>query len=424
MYYGIENARMLDAGRVFLDFNNLRFPSPVDTEDEAIEWLCDHEDVYTLARDICEIGLNPLELVAVIKQGDNAYFAPEGNRRLCAIRLLNDPDRAPAKMRAKFTKLAEKTPDIKQLFCVEFPDRDSVQIWLDRIHGGKDEGRGRSPWSSDVKARRTQSSSSRSNQLPLALLDHGIEKSLISEDDTRGKLAIIQRFSGNPVFRNKLGITKEGDGFNTDLPDEDFNALLGRLFTDVVEKEFKAHEFDAERVRNYTNDDLEKVEASGERTESRAIGVDAKSERKSDTPKKPKTPTKIPSSTELGDEFFRMNNYKLQRLYYSITTINARDHCPLLYVALWSLVECLTNIDGRNSGANFVAYLSSGKLQNIGFGDGKKTRSIRDALENIQKHGNGTKHDGEAAGFNHLQLINDYQVIEKVLVKLAQDCSK
>ena len=39
-----------------------------------------------------------MELFALLPDGDKAYLAAEGNRRLCALKLLNDPDLAPADM--------------------------------------------------------------------------------------------------------------------------------------------------------------------------------------------------------------------------------------------------------------------------------------------------------------------------------------
>ncbi len=55
-----------------------------------VEYLCDKEDVWPLARDITNIGLNPLELFALIpvKGHANAFTMAEGNRRLCALKLL------------------------------------------------------------------------------------------------------------------------------------------------------------------------------------------------------------------------------------------------------------------------------------------------------------------------------------------------
>jgi len=420
--YGIENAEMIKSHRVFLDLENPRVPVPFQDEDEAIAWLCDNEDVLTLARDIHDIGPNPLELVAVMKRGSNAFVALEGNRRVCAIHLLNDPARAPSQYRDRFKALSESWTPVKELFCVPFENRASVQVWLDRLHGGKDEGRGRSSWGSDVKTRRTKTSSSRSNQLPLALLDYGEENGLISKEHRKSKLAIIQRFSTNPIFRATLGISQTPEGFATDLPKADFDKLLGRLLSDVIEKGFTAHKFNSDKVVEYTNTDLGRVPVSGGKVEPHKIsGGEIKSKGPSG-PSKPASPTKLRFSQSLQDQLFELGNYKLRKLHYSLTKLSAKDHTPLLYVGLWSLVECLSSLHGRNARTDFTSYLNGQRLEGLGLGDKQHTRSLRRAIQNISELGNGTKHDGEAAGFSHEQLINDFQVVQKLLKKLVQDC--
>lgn len=421
LFYGIENARMIPAERVFLDLENPRH-EPVSSEGEAIEWLCANDNVYNLAKDIAEIGLNPLELVAVIKKGSNAYFTPEGNRRLCAIRLLNDPDRAPSKLRAKFRKLSDTWTPVKGLFCVEFPSRDEVGVWLSRIHGGTDGGRGRSGWDTVQKTRHTGGKSAQTNKFPLAVMDLAEQKGFISKSDRQGKLSVVQRFLSNPVFRNALGIEKLGDGFSTTFTDQDLDARLGRFFADITKDGGLDTRYNSKDIIKYANQELSAVDISTERTSPRQVSSSSPS--KPQKPPKPKDLKAVPFSQELQDAFFAMPSYKLARLYYSVTALRAKDHCPIIYVALWSLVECLTSLDGRNPQTDFVGYLSSSKLSSLGFGSKSKTKSIRDAFENIQKYGNGTKHDGEAAGFNDQQMINDYQVVEKVLLKLAKDLAK
>jgi hypothetical protein len=51
-------------GRVFLSRDNPRHV-PLDSEPKVIEYLCDKEEVYPLARDIARHGLNPLERFAL-----------------------------------------------------------------------------------------------------------------------------------------------------------------------------------------------------------------------------------------------------------------------------------------------------------------------------------------------------------------------
>jgi len=109
----VANTQIVTVDRIFLDLSNPRH-KPYKNEAEVIEYLCREEYVYQLARDIANIGLNPLELFALIplekraKGATASYTVAEGNRRMCAIKLLHDPDLAPAKQRKGFQKASRE----------------------------------------------------------------------------------------------------------------------------------------------------------------------------------------------------------------------------------------------------------------------------------------------------------------------------
>src|SRR5688500_8905980 len=87
----------VDLARVYLDNVNPRH-DPIDNEREIIAHLLAREYVKPLARDIAERGsLSPLERLAVIPHPSvrDAYISVEGNRRVCALKLLADPEKAP-----------------------------------------------------------------------------------------------------------------------------------------------------------------------------------------------------------------------------------------------------------------------------------------------------------------------------------------
>ena len=61
----------IDVERIFLDALNPRFPEDkVESEKDALELLCNAENVLKVAQDIVEYGLNPLDLIGVIRDGE------------------------------------------------------------------------------------------------------------------------------------------------------------------------------------------------------------------------------------------------------------------------------------------------------------------------------------------------------------------
>ena len=82
--------------KIYLDNNNPRH-DPIDNEPSLIAHLVAHEQVKSLAEDIVRQGMmNPLDRLAVIPHlsAKGAFVVAEGNRRLCALKLLHDPDKA------------------------------------------------------------------------------------------------------------------------------------------------------------------------------------------------------------------------------------------------------------------------------------------------------------------------------------------
>ena len=83
--------------RLHLDLRNPRLGRPsVDTEAEAMTQLLKKfgPKIVGLARSIAEHGLNPTESWAIVQE-DGKYVVLEGNRRLVACRLLDNPNKAP-----------------------------------------------------------------------------------------------------------------------------------------------------------------------------------------------------------------------------------------------------------------------------------------------------------------------------------------
>ena len=137
--------------KIFLDLKNPRHPA-YKSEEEVISYLCKNEYVTELAQDIVNMGINPLELLAVIKNPDNkTYFAAEGNRRLCALKLLDDPQLAPKEQRKDFKALNRRWQSYNTVRAIVFEDRDSVAHWLERTHGGLQGGIGRKQWDAEQK---------------------------------------------------------------------------------------------------------------------------------------------------------------------------------------------------------------------------------------------------------------------------------
>lgn len=420
----------IDIERIFLDLSNPRH-EPFQTREEAIQYLCKHENVLQLARDIKRHGLNPLERFAVTRQDggtkdtrDTAYVVAEGNRRLCALMLLNDSELAPRSQSMTYEKLAEGWAPIERVPCVIFEDQEDLDLWLARTHQGPQGGIGRKDWDARQKQRH---SGSNKNRVALAFLEYGAKKGMITAEQQRGKLTTIQRYVGNPVVRAALGIdASDPEEVSRTKAPEDFELLAGKFFGDLLSNDPKiTSRSDKREIEAYAAELTAIDGQSRQLVDPIPILEDEKPARKPNKPRPTKniSPKKLPFNSEVSARLKLINSWKLQHLYNSICSIPLQENTPLLAVGVWSFIECLTARADRKDGTDFVAFLSVQRLQQYGLGDRTKTRSIRHALERVQKFGNSTKHDDTAASFNGDQLANDVETLGPLFIKCAEEAA-
>ena len=409
--------------RIFLDLSNPRH-EPYKTEAEVIEYLCREEQVYSLARDIAKIGINPLEIFAVIpadkKSGrTQSFVVAEGNRRMCALKLLDDPDLAPAKYRKDFTKLSEESVSIPEVPGIVFEDETELNLWLERIHGGVQGGVGRKPWSPEQKTRHI---GDRKNVLAQTVLDYAEKKEFISAEHRKGKLTTAQRYLGNAFLRDALGLDSSNlDDIARDRPEQDFDVLLSKFSNDLVSGKVNSRS-NKDEIKKYSRELAANKNISGKRVAPESLMPSpTAAKRKRRTPKKPIRPKHITYEQEISDKLKAIPSYKLETIYYSICDISLEDHTPLISVGVWAFFECLTARCGRNPITSFPDFLSKQKVNQLGFTAREQVTSIRDAVQRISSYGNVTKHHDTSANFNGEQLANDMDLLKDVILKLADE---
>ena len=431
-----HNRQLIQLDKIFLDLKNPRH-IPYQSEVETIKYLCENEDIFNLAKDIALYGLNPLENLAVVKDDKTGtYVVAEGNRRLCAIKLLNDPYRAPQKFQKKFLELSSNWENISELEVIVIEDEENVDLWLTRIHAGQQQGIGRRQWDSEQKTRHFGDSKKTLAQL---LLDYAEKEGLLTTDTRRGKLSVVQRFLTNHDFKNLIGISNKIEEFN---PSE-INMEYFTIFINDVAKgkiDTRTHST-SEQIREYVqfnknNEDSSKSDDVNNSTCESSYSIDDKiddgtniiqnnleniAEKPQSEPIKnisPKPRTKLVNSKDLMDKLKLLNNYKLSKIYYSLNEISVQKHPDLITVGIWSFLESLTFLHGRDGG-ELSAYINN-KFSSLGF-DSKKHKAIKEAVQRFHESGNTTKHHPTAANFNYEQIINDFEVITPLLIAIINN---
>lgn len=197
------------------------------------------EQILPLAEDICDRGLSPLERLAAIPHPtlDGHFVMVEGNRRLCSLKLLRDPAKAPVADRKAFKKLAERKPALpRSLEIAVFSNRSLANQWIALKHGGQQGGIGTKSWTSTQSSRFKNSlyNGAKPNSLALAILDYAVDGGILpAEQRARIALTTVTRYLTNPVVRSALGLTSPSE-FLVNVERSEFDLALSRFIEDVL----------------------------------------------------------------------------------------------------------------------------------------------------------------------------------------------
>ncbi|MEH5526317.1 hypothetical protein PO604_24175 [Raoultella planticola] len=218
---------------LYLDSKNPRH-DPINDRGEIINYLVRNEKIKVLAKSISENGTSPLESLAVMENDNGNLIALEGNRRVCALTLLNDPELCPENERSYFRRLAEHSSVIPETVeCILFSSREDANKWIELRHNGEQDGAGLLTWNATQKTRHFGSSD---NTLALKLLDYAEKKGFIDKQRRDGVLTTASRFLGNPIFRSTIGVKTGRSDPNVviDVPRDEFDRVLEVFIKDLI----------------------------------------------------------------------------------------------------------------------------------------------------------------------------------------------
>lgn len=244
-------------------------------EDEVISkmLLDQNEKLYELANDICEFGFNPLDTIGVYKSEkyDGFYEVGEGNRRICVLKLLINPERIRdinTGVYTKFKRLSDRFDAPNNVDVVVFNDESELKHWMEIRHMGEQGGKGISKWNS-VQKMRFQRSQTGSDAL-LDFWDWMIDHEVLTHAEIRRvtktnwqrvlreryfpflKIKFNGRYSVSkedlPIFRERIRcIQKRLDGqtvaivYDQEKIEEFYNNisnnLYGKSYNEIVEDE-------------------------------------------------------------------------------------------------------------------------------------------------------------------------------------------
>ncbi len=212
-------SEIISPADLLIDQENPRISQLDLGQHEAIQALAQLQGrkLLALAKDMVRYGLNPSELSIVMPhEGDlKRYVVLEGNRRLVALKALENPellvDAVEAKVLKEIRKLSHKYQDnpVESVECLVVGNRAEAGHWIELRHTGEREGAGIVPWGAHESERfRTRSGKPQIHQQALEFLER--RGDLSPEARRAVPTTNFKRLIQTPEVRSKLGLEVQG----------------------------------------------------------------------------------------------------------------------------------------------------------------------------------------------------------------------
>jgi hypothetical protein len=207
----------------------------------------DQQDkLLRLAEDIANHGTSPADLPIVMPYDGDAgrYVVLEGNRRLTALKALENPEvlgnAVSATVVKEFRKLShlyQQNP-VESIPCVLVKSREEANHWIELRHTGENGGAGVVKWGSDESGRfRARTGGAPAH---LQVLDY-LQKKGDLTPEARAKVPVtsLRRLIGTPEVRSKVGISIDDGKLMIDGDSKSVRKALMRIITDLSSGQIK-----------------------------------------------------------------------------------------------------------------------------------------------------------------------------------------
>ena len=249
---------------LLVNTENYRF-EPLASQKEAIDKMINNqnEKLHNLAKHILDHGMNPNDKVQVIESQTypGKYIVLEGNRRVVALKLLDQPnlidDPNFKTLRSKFTKLNSLNTSliIKKVSCTLYDNIDEANIWIKIKHGGQLDGEGTVNWNR-LQFQRYEEAVEGKSSIALQALkivkDAPDTPKKIKENLGQIKISNLERLLGDPDVRNSLGVELKNGVIYSDVEKKEVVKGFNKIVGDLLKPDFKVQKiYTKEDRRNY-----------------------------------------------------------------------------------------------------------------------------------------------------------------------------
>jgi hypothetical protein len=245
----------IEVAKLRLDLRNPRLPDEPDSQREAFEQMADAQGskLLALCKHIARYGLSPAQRFIVIPDDDNQFIVLDANRRLTALRALEQPDLVQGQLSEaemkQLKQLTDRYEPLDDVPCTVFGSREDADIWVQLLHEGESDGAGLVAWSAQQKARHRARSGSRAIHLQVLEFVRSEGEGALSPETVkrcdRGTYPVstLERALTTPHVRRRLGIELEDGQVQTRYPKSEVLKGLTKVVDEIGTRTVKVAQF-------------------------------------------------------------------------------------------------------------------------------------------------------------------------------------
>lgn len=241
--------KLIDISLLNVNIENPRFEMVGNQRDAIKIMIGDQKDkLIKLANDIVNEGLNPGDPIFITKHEklDGEYNVLEGNRRVTALKLLENPELISEKNKSllnRFKNLSEQYSKvaIEKIPCILFENENEAEHWIELKHTGQNDGVGTVGWDAQQKARfdeRVKGNSSYALQIIDFLEKEESVESDVKDNLKKVKSSSLQRLAADPDFRRMAGIDIKDGKVITRYEPAEVAKPLSKAVNDLLKRDF------------------------------------------------------------------------------------------------------------------------------------------------------------------------------------------
>lgn len=244
----MPESQPISPAELLIDEGNPRITQPNAGQHKSLQALAEHlgPKLKVLAEDIVDNGLDPsnLSIVMPVAGTPLRYVVLEGNRRLAALRALENPesiiDSVSSSVLKQLRKLSQRYQQdpVEAILCVVVNNRDEARHWIELRHTGENAGAGVVPWGADDRARFLARGGT--PEIHSQALDFLQRRGDLSPEARRKvPTTTLKRLMESPAVRAKLGVELQKGMFRLLAGDERVAKALSYVVDDLVTKKTK-----------------------------------------------------------------------------------------------------------------------------------------------------------------------------------------